>query len=214
MTATVTATTIRLGLDCRDDMCRQFGRPLFEQMASGRYDVCSVMAIPESVGEWRDRHRTARKRADRCGRRGYTVGLVDRHLFSDDIHAINTSAPERQGRPMSSGYFRRTDFGPLPPYPCVRHAIRTYGVLSDDALVAYLWLYRAGQLALVSQILGHSDHLDREVMWLLWHGMVESESTIASDGMIVYNRHDSGEDGLRWWKERVGLEETRVEWLP
>ena len=211
---TTVALGIALELDCRSDVCRQFGRPLFEQMASGRYDVCSVMSIPESVDEWRDQHRTARKRADRCERRGYTFGPIDRHMFSDDIHAINTSADVRQGRPMSSGYFQRTDYGPLPAYPCVRHAVRTYGVLGAQGLVAYLWLYRAGQLALVSQILGHADHLDREVMWLLWQGMVDAESQVDQDGVIVYNRHDSGTDGLRWFKERVGLEETRVEWLP
>jgi hypothetical protein len=71
-----------------------------------------------------------------------------------------------------------------------------------------------GQLALVSQILGHADHLDSEVMWLLWQGMLESESLVDRDGVVVYNRHDSGTDGLRWFKEHVGLEETRVEWLP
>lgn len=115
---------------------------------------------------------------------------------------------------MSSGYLERTDYGPLPGYPCVRHGIRDYGVLGPDGLVAYLFLYRAGQLALVSQILGHADHLEDEVMWLLWQGMLEAESEIDADGVVVYNRHDSGQEGLRWWKERVGLEETRVEWLP
>jgi hypothetical protein len=43
--------------------------------------------------------------------------------------------------------------------------------------------------------------------------MLEWESLVERDGVVVYNRHDSGTDGLRWFKERVGLEETRVEWL-
>lgn len=211
---TMTSTAISLELDCRDDRCRQFGRPLFEQLASGRYDDCSVMRIPDTVSEWRDAHRTARKRAGRCERRGYTFCRIDRHLFSEDIHAINTSATHRQGRPMSSGYLERTEYAPLPAYPCARHAIRDYGVLGAHGLVAYLFLYRAGELALVSQILGHADHLENEVMWLLWQGMVAAESDSDPDGLIVYNRHDSGQEGLRWWKEHVGLEETRVEWRP
>ena len=213
MTVTV-ALGIALELDCRSDVCRQFGRPLYEQMASGRYDVCSVLPIPESVEDWRAQHRTARKRADRCERRGYTFGLIDRHLFSDDIHAINTSSPVRQGRPMSSGYFERTEFGPLPAYPCVRHAVRTYGVLSSDSLVAYLWLYRAGELGLVSQILGHADHLENEVMYLLMQGVVGSESELDPQGVLVYNRWDSGQDGLRFFKERCGFEPMTVDWLP
>ena len=33
-------------------------------------------------------------------------------------------------------------------------------------------------------------------------------------GLVVYNRHDSGTDGLRFFKERLGFEERQVEWLP
>jgi hypothetical protein len=51
-------------------------------------------------------------------------------------------------------------------------------------------------------------------MYLLWQGMVASEGFVAPDGFIVYNRHDSGTDGLRFYKERVGLQETEVAWLP
>lgn len=214
MTVT-TVLAIGLELDCRSDVCRQFGRPLYEQMASGRYDACSVLPLPVHLDEWRVAHRTARKRADRAARRGYAFGPIDRHLYSRDIFEINTSAPARQGRPMSSGYLVETEFGPLPAYPCSRHAVRTYGVTGTDGrLVAYLWLYRCGQLALVSQILGHADHLENEVMYLLMQGVVEAESAVDADGIVVYNRHDSGTDGLRWFKERCGFVEAPVEWLP
>jgi hypothetical protein len=172
------------------------------------------MGIPSSVASWRAEHRTARKRADRSARRGYTFATIRRHDRIDEIHAINVSAPERQGRPMSSGYQQRPSAIPLPAYPCARHRVSTYGV--EDAsgvLVAYLWLYRAGALGLVSQILGHADHLANEVMYLLWQGMLEAESA-DPDGFVVYNRHDSGTEGLRFFKERVGLAETEVRWLP
>jgi hypothetical protein len=51
-------------------------------------------------------------------------------------------------------------------------------------------------------------------MWLLWQGVLAAESFVDPEGFIVYNRHDSGTEGLRWFKERVGLRETMVEWLP
>lgn len=210
---TVTALGVSLETGCGWDVCRQFSRPLFEQMDSGRYDLMSVMAIPDP-DEWRAGHRTARKRADRCERRGYWFDRIARHEFSDDIHAINTSASHRQGRPMSPGYLERTEFAPLPDYPCARHAVRTYGVLRDDRLWAYLWLYRSGDLALVSQILGHAAVLEDEVMWLLWQGMLAAEFAVDPDGFVIYNRHDSGTKGLRFYKEHVGLVETEVAWLP
>ena len=87
-------------------------------------------------------------------------------------------------------------------------------MLSARRLVAYLWLYRAGELALVSQILGHADHLENEVMYLLMQGVVAAESAVDHDGVFLYNRHDSGQDGLRFFKERCGFEPMQVEWLP
>lgn len=211
----MTRVGVSLEWQCKSPLCDDLSGPLLLQMASGKYDDVSLARIPADVNEWRDHHRTARKRADRASRRGYVFDWVARHEYEDDVFAINTSATRRQGRPMTAGYLERPTFSPLPVYPCDRHAVRTYGVTAPDgALVAYLWLYRAGDLALVSQILGHADHLDREVMYLLWQGMLACESVIDSDGFVVYNRHDSGTDGLRFFKERVGLAETAVEWLP
>ena len=199
---------------CAWDECGALARPLLEQMDSGKYDDVSLMRIV-SLDAWREEHRTARKRADRAWRRGYRFNYVDRHLRSDEVFSINTSRSHRQGRPMTAGYLNPVKFDPLPAYPCDRHAIRTYGVTDPHGtLVAYLWLYRAGDLALVSQILGHADHLENEIMYLLWQGMVAAEAFVDPDGYIVYNRHDSGTDGLRFYKDRVGLREVSVEWLP
>ncbi len=172
MIETVTRTTIGLEVSCGCADCAEFAGKLYIQLREG-YETCSVMPIPETVGEWRDAHRTARKRAKKCRELGYRLTYGKRHQFADDILAINT-----EGR-----------------------------------LVAYLWLYRSGQLALVSQILGHADHLENGIMYLLWDGMIAFES-IDADGFIVYNRWDSGTTGLRFYKQRVGLEETEVAWLP
>jgi hypothetical protein len=212
--STITEPTwIRLEVACPSgEECSQFAWPLYRQLASGRYDVCSTMVIPHPEN-WRSAHRTARKRVARAQRLGYRAELVEREEYVLDIYRINTSKPERQGRQMTNTYRDRPDFAPLPEYPCARHAVRTYGVLSsDDVLVAYLWLYRSGELALVSQILGHADHLEAGVMYLLWQRMVEHEYDVEPEGVIVYNRHDSGTDGLRFYKERVGLLEQHVEW--
>lgn len=207
---TATATRISLETGCDHACCSEFAFPLYRQLSRGRYDVCSVLEIG-ALSEWRANHRTARKRADRAKRRGYRFTIVQRHERADEIFEINTSTSERQGRPMSESYGEFPSKTPLPEYPCPRHGVRTYGVEDEDGqLVAYLWLYRAGELALVSQILGHAAHLENEIMYLLFEGMIAAES--CEPGFIVYNRHDSGTDGLRFFKERLGLEATPVEW--
>jgi len=203
-----TATSISLGLDClyqkHDDLLRQ--------MSGGKYDVCSVMPIPASIEEWKADHKTARKRAAGTSSM-YISTELKREYFSDDIHEINGSMSRRQGRPMTSGYLHRQDYQPLPDYPCGRHATRITGVFTHGTCVAYLVMIRAGELALVSQILGHGDHLKNGIMYLLFQEALEREIEWGA-GYVVYNRHDSGTDGLRFFKERLGFEETTVQWLP
>lgn len=211
MTQTLTKTRISLEVGCHPS-CADISGPLYLQLNSGRYGECSVMDIPESVEGWRDAHRTARKRANRAERLGYRFSVIQRENHGEDIYRINTSLDERQGKPMTDSYRRTQEFSPLPVYHCSRHRISTYGVLHGDTLVAYLWLYRAGDLALVSSILGHGDHLANDVMYLLAQGVVGAEGF--SGGYLVYNRWDSGTDGLRYYKERVGFSEQHVEWLP
>ena len=212
-----THTTINLHADCLDDDCAAFASKLHTQLSSGRYTwPCSVLLLPESVEAWRDEHRTARKRAARARRLGYHGGTWERAGFESDIYDINTSSAERQGRPMSDSYRVRPSFHDS-PYPCPLHGVHYYGVRMSKGgvhgagrLVAYLWVYRAGELALVSSILGHADHLANDVMYPLFEAALSGE--IAQGGTMVYNRHDSGTDGLRFFKERLGFRPAHVEW--
>jgi hypothetical protein len=205
-----TAVRISLETECRPHLCRTLALPLLTQLMSG-YETCSVLGVPDTLDEWREGHRTARKRADRASRLGYQFREIAREEHADDIYAINTSLGARQGRPMSQAYRERVTFSPLPEYPCERHRVRTFGVLdARGTLVAYLWLYRAGELALVSSILGHGEHLNDGIMHLLVQGVVGAE--IPHGGFMVYNRHDSGQDGLRQFKGWFGFEEAEVAW--
>ena len=206
-----TATRVSFELGCLPG-CEERSGDLFDLMSSGKYDVCAVMEIPESMEDWRLEHRTARKRVWRAERRGYEADVLHREFHADDIHAINTSKAHRQGRPMAHTYMQRQEFSPLPAYPCDRHAYRISGVFYDNVAVAYLVMIRAGDLALVSQILGHADHEDNGVMFQLFAFALEREIA-AGPGVVVYNRWDSGEPGLRDFKARLGFTESAVEWV-
>jgi hypothetical protein len=211
VSAVATQLEIALELGCRHGACSAFAGPLYLQLSKGDYDLCSVMPLPRSVAAWREEHRTARKRSDRAERLGYRFARVRRHERTDEVYVINTSLGTRQHRPMSESYLRRPAASPDPAYPCPRHGVHPYGIEDEKGrLVAYLWLYRAGELCLVSQILGHGGFLDHGIMYLLWQGMLGAE--LIEPGLVVYNRHDSGTDGLRFYKERVGLDETSVRW--
>ncbi len=203
--------TVAMEAACVTVGCAGFATDMHTKLDTPRYtrDV-SILPLPDSFERWRAAHRTARKRADRSARLGYRFATIDRSQHSDDIFDINTSLPVRQGRPMSAGYRQRPQHSPLPDYACDRHRICEYGVLEGDRLRAYLVLYRVGDLGLVSQILGHGDHLAADVMWLLASGAVEQQ--IPLGGVLYYNRWDSGTDGLRYFKARLGFRETDVRW--
>ena len=63
----------------------------------------------------------------------------------------------------------------------------------------------------IDLILGHGDHLANDVMYLLFAGMVEDQA--GNGGVLYYNRHDSGTEGLVYYKERVGFAAGDVEWV-
>jgi hypothetical protein len=209
-----TRTTISLLGDCDEGL---FCRPLVEKIQGTvdkpKYrDGAAIMPVPKSLTGWMAEHRTARKRFSRAQRLGYEFREIDRANYSDDIFKINTSLAERQGRPMSAGYLEHRQQGSLPRYPCKRHNIRTYGVVSsDEHLVAYMTLYRINELALISMILGHGDHLKNDIMYLLFAGTVLTQANLG--GWFYYNLWDSGQDGLRYYKEKVGFREGDVKWV-
>lgn len=208
--STLVGVGISLELRCCDDTSEE----LLAQMGSGKYDRCSVMDIPRSREEWLSEHTTARRRVARAYARRYWCADLEREKWENDIYKINSSAEHRQGRPMAKAYLQHQSFSPLPDYPCLRHATRISGVWTgSDHLVGYIVVLRQGALALVSQILGHASYLADEIMWPLFAYALEREIA-AGPGVVVYNRHDSGTDGLRWWKERAGFREEAVSWLP
>jgi hypothetical protein len=183
---------------------------LLKQLSNGYRRGASTMTLPTSFDEYLDatgRPGSARARARRLG---YRFDMVDRRRHEQDVYDINTSAPQRQGRPMSAGYHERPRFSDN-PIVCPLHHVYTYGVLRHDRLVAYLWLYRCGDLAMVSSILGHADRLTDDIMYLLATETIRAQHEIG--GTLFYNLHSSGTDGLRFFKERIGLTPSEVEWL-
>lgn len=205
--------TINVEGDCTGSPeCGALAQKLYDQLASGRYTHgASVIEIPWLIEEWDAEHRTARKRVAACLRDGYMFLEIDRHLYADDVWEINTSAERRQGRPMADGYHARPNYSPLPAYPCPRHAVHTYGVLDHHGkLRAYTWVYRCGDLVMFSMILGHAQHLERHVMYLLVHGALEAQSP--DRGVGFYNLDSSGTDGLRFFKHRCGFLPADLDW--
>jgi hypothetical protein len=195
----------------------QFTAPSARDPRVGRYENgCSILVTPGTFEEyWGSPHAYwMRQKVRRAGKDGYVFAGIERNEYLDDIHAVNTSMAERQGRPMAEAYRVRPEAqSPLPEFPCPRHALRRYGVLRDGHLYAYAWVYVIGEMCLFSTILGHGEHMKSGIMSLLVAEAVRDLMTSAGLRYAMYNLHASGTDGLRFFKEQMGFEPYHVDWL-
>jgi hypothetical protein len=205
------ATAIDLARGCASDHCLSMAWKLKHQLDPSYSHGAALMPLTGSVPHWMAAHKTARKRVQRAWQIGYHTDLIERWKHEDAIYAINTSAAWRQGRPMGDAYQEKPVYGRDEPMLCPRHHVYTHGVFDKNgSLRGYLWLYRCGELALVSSILGHHDFMEDGIMYLLYAAMLDTQFELG--GTLMYNLWDSGTDGLRFFKERVGLAKGDVDW--
>ena len=205
---------VRLERACAYESCLTMADGLYVQLAAGGYTwPMSVLPLDQDPDEYLTGLRTARRRATRAEALGYRFARFERADYPSDVNEINQSRSVRQGRPMSDAYLRAQTFTPVGLQPCDRHRITQYGVFAPGgALRAYAVVHRSGELGLVSQILGHGDHEPDGIMQLL--GVQTYYAEHPNGGYLVYNRHDSGTDGLRQAKEWLRYQPVRIEWQP
>lgn len=138
------------------------------------------------------------------GYRASEVSWEVRNLFLDQIHEVNISLGERQGRPMKQNYLDFPTLASTAPQ-CPDHFSTFIGAFDEsDKLLGYISANFCGQLAAASQIIGHGDHLKNGVMLVLWAEFIR----VCQDRMIdkiVYSRWSDGTPGLRYWKHSVGM---------
>ena len=139
----------------------------------------------------------------RALRRGFIFQEIDQNSYIDDIHAINTSVSERQGRPMDPAYFERPTHYDKKPH------FRYFGILnSDGALVAYCNIATYGNFAATDRLLGYKNN--DGTMYLL---LVEIICKLIDDSQVQYFMYDTflgAQEGLRNFKRRLGFQPYRV----
>jgi hypothetical protein len=143
--------------------------------------------------------------AGRAKSRGYVVVEIDRSRFADQIHEINTSLEQRQGRPMDQAYLeKKTQFDALSNF-------KYYGVLdAGGRLAAYCNFGVYGNFALFSQLLGHRNN--DGTMHLL---IVEIVCQLIDEGKLKYVMYDTffgARPGLQLFKKILGFTPYRAKY--
>lgn len=174
-----------------------------------QYRDGQAVGVVADIETWRAEHGTARRRANLARRLGFTVRRYEPGERYEEIVAINRSKYARQGRKMDDHYVSPARVGHIGEPECPYHHTLCYGVFNaGDVLKAYSTIHRRGDLIHVSMFLGDAHELERGVMYLLVEEILRDQAP----GVLYYNRMDSGTDGLRFFKARIGLHEEDVEW--
>lgn len=203
------------------------------RLAAAIFDVGRFGSMDEAYEAARtttSKRGTVNRKVKRARKLGYVVKRFDRRTYTPDIVDVNQSKQLRGGKPMRASYMRSLEEMGGPPdrlyepesIRCAWHNRQSWGVFlpepgrlvgsvqTDDRLVGYIELMRTGNLARYGQILGHGDHLNNGVMYLLHFEIVEQALAGAFPGLdyLMYTGMLSrGEDGgLHRWKKRTLFE--------
>lgn len=133
----------------------------------------SNLRLPSSVDLYMQtiggKSRNIMRKAEKLG---YEHHHADSRALLDDIFAIRTSSPCRQGKPIPD-YFKEYPLKPISTEGlCERHNEEFFGVFLKEKLVAYCTLRFFGEIAQINHILGHKDHVQNGIMYLLMYGIV------------------------------------------
>jgi hypothetical protein len=151
--------------------------------------------------------RYARRRVRRASRLGYAVEAFDPDERRADLLAIHSSLPERQGRPIDPEY--------LDPDAVVTRGpnVEYLGVLLDGVVLAYSRIDYVGDIAGMGRVMGHGDHLENGVMFLLTAGIVgHVKSTRPQARYLFYDMFFGAPNGLRAFKANLGFRPYYVRW--
>lgn len=164
----------------------------------------SVSAYLQSIG---DKSRNMIRKAERGG---YVYREVDPNNYLDDVLAIRTSDPERQGKAIPEYFKNRPESVYDKPLDsqCTYHGEDFYGIFKGDTLVAYATIFFYGELAQVNHILGHKEHLSEGVMNLLVRSLVGSiiEQRPWVKAINYLYRGNDMQNGLAMFKKSTGFQ--------
>lgn len=166
---------------------------------------------------------------------GYFFKEFNFKNFVPDIYAINTSSPVRSGGPLNASYSRSIEelgglsasyLKPIAP-KCNLHWRLYFGVFQnkkghvqgevtvDEQLIGYLTLVRRGSLVLYSQFMGHHEHLDNGIMYLLHYRAIQwihnnNNGLCRGVEFCMYGGKESGGNGLWLWKQSCGFSSRKL----
>jgi hypothetical protein len=154
----------------------------------------------------------AKRKLKAAKQRKYSYARIDAVSAIDQIMEINTSRPERGGKPMLPLYLNRSKFELIVREIGNAHVVRC----PDGKVVAYALVPNVGDVWTFDYLLGHGDHLNSGVMYLLMAHVIEEKFELAKTAgnpkWLMYDTWLGANAGLRQFKAVVGFSPYWVRW--
>ena len=154
----------------------------------------------------------AKRKLKLAKQRKYSYAKIDAVSAIDQIMEINGSRPERGGRPMLPLYLNRSKFERILGEIGNAHVVKC----PAGKIVAYALVPNIGDLWTVDYILGHGDHLNSGIMYLLMTNVIEEKFELAETAgnpkWIMYDTWLGANAGLRQFKAVLGFSPYWVRW--
>ena len=148
-------------------------------------------------------HGHAGQQSRKAAARGYQLRRIDRNEHLDEIHAIHTSVPERQGRPMDQAYLMRKAAYPREPH-CECHGAFD----AEGRLAAYCNFALYGNFAATDQLMGYKNN--DGAMYMLLSDIICRLIEERRVNWFMYDTWFGAQHGLREFKRRVGFQPYRA----
>jgi len=208
--------TVRMsGGDEASRVFRQFRRrhPRYLVIPNKSWGV-GLLKVPDAFADYlRGRPMQAvRTNRSKALAAGFSFRKVEALEHFEEVCEVNESMGRRQGREIAASYLDREKVRAHCAYGDV------YAVLNQQGqLRAYAHVVMAGDVAVLSRLLGHGADLDKGIMYLclteIVRSLAELRETTGSPVWLMYDTFFGAEDGLRYFKERLGFKPYRVKWV-
>jgi hypothetical protein len=187
--------------------------PRFRVTSAKRWGV-ALLRLPDSADAYlASGPRLPRRRRKHAEGAGYRYARLSPGAYLDDIVDVNRSAPERQGRPMAARLQDREYVAQTVGARREIHAILD----PEDRLRAFAVIIDAGDAYTFSAMIGHADHLEHGIMYLLMgevvRACVEGRRPDGTPSWLVYDTLWGASPGLAFFKERTGFSPYTVRWV-
>lgn len=174
----------------------------------------AMINLQESYADYRQSklRALAKRKLKSAKQRKYSYAKIDAISAIDQVMEINESRPERGGRPMPPLYFNRSAFEIIVRDIGNAHVVKC----PAGKVVAYALVPNIGDLWTLDYVLGHGDHLNSGIMYLLMGHVIEEKFELARTAgnpkWIMYDTWLGANAGLRQFKAVLGFSPYWVRW--